>query len=322
MDRPICLDIAPFIDYFNSHSPASELPAELSDMCRQLMESFHHTGIVFVRDPRVNEQDNQDFIDVMQRFYTELAAKAESEPDGKPLSEGRILWCVKSDGDPVDFPNWFPENIPEFKERLDKWGATLLSSLKTVTLMVERGLGIEPGTISSRFANANHMLNPSGFDLNLRGPGSVLTTIHYDMSFITVHGNSRFPVFTVWLRDGRTVDVEIPEGLLMFQAGMIFEYMTGGYALAGHHIVTHSEKTAEVVERARADGKSLWKINSSMFGNIQQDQTIELIPGLEHLYSASVADTRAKYPTLSLNGFTRRESKALTKMQAAYDSSR
>lgn len=329
MDSPACIDVAPFLEYYSSRSLTEPLPPHLLDTGRLLMESFHHTGIVFVKDPRMDEADNQAFIDLMQAFYADLAAEnAKANPEEKPLTESKILWCVNEKPQELEeFPNWAPSEYPEFKSTLDKWGETLLLGLKTVTSFFEKAAGLTPGTISQKFENANHILNPSGFDLAELGLGSVLTTIHFDISFITVHGNSRFPVFSVWLRDGSTIDVEIPEGLLMFQAGKIFEYITGGYVLAGNHIVKHTPKTAVAVESARAAlstdpellRRALWKINSSMFGNFQQDQTVELIPEFESLCPDSVEETRAKYPLLRFDDYVSHAETELARLQEAYD---
>jgi hypothetical protein len=322
MDYPACIDITPFLQHYSLHDLSDSLTEELQEMCRVLLESFHHTGIVFVKDPRMNEADNQVFIDMMQKYYEDLAARIQREenPD-QPFTEGRILWAIEDHPNEESWPNFIAKDVPEWESILNRWGRTFLEGLKTITSMFEKGSGLPLGTISWKFASATHILNPSGFDLDVMGLGTVLTTIHYDMSYITVHGNSRFPVFSAWLRDGRKVDIEIPEGYLMFQAGKIFEHITGGYVLAGHHIVLHSDTTALAVAQAKAAGKSVWKINSAMFGNFQTTQLIELIPQLEAHYTAPLEETQAKYPSLTLSEFTRRENGKLAELQTSNEAS-
>jgi hypothetical protein len=320
MDYPTSIDITPFLQHYSLHDLSDSLTEELEEMCRVMIESFHHTGIVFVKDPRMNEGDNSVFIDMMQKFYADLAARIQREenPD-KPFSEGKILWAIEDQPNEDSWPDFIPTDVPEWESVMNRWGRTLLEGLKTITCMFEKGTGLPLGTIANKFAHATHILNPSGFDLSVMGRGTVLTTVHYDISYITVHGNSGFPVFSIWLRDGRKVDVEIPEGYLMFQAGMIFEHITGGYVLAGHHIVLHSDKTALAVAQAKASGKSVWRINSSMFGNFETTQLIELIPQLEAHYTASLEETQAKYPSLTLKEYSRRVSSNLAEVQSSYE---
>ena len=42
-------------------------------MCRQVADSFHQYGILIIRDPRVNYQDNSDYIDLMEKYFDSVA---------------------------------------------------------------------------------------------------------------------------------------------------------------------------------------------------------------------------------------------------------
>lgn len=87
------------------------------------------------------------------------------------------------------------------------------------------------------------MLAPTGSDLERNPKGSILAGFHYDISFLTIHGKSRYPGLCVWLRNNQKLAVKIPDGCLLLQSGITFEHMTGGYVHAGFHEVVVTENT-------------------------------------------------------------------------------
>lgn len=68
MDAPQVVDVSGFLDHLANH-PDTPIPDLVKDACRQIVESFHHTGVLIIRDPRVNEQANWTFIDMMEQYY-------------------------------------------------------------------------------------------------------------------------------------------------------------------------------------------------------------------------------------------------------------
>jgi len=58
------------------------------------------------------------------------------------------------------------------------------------------------------------------------------------------------------------------------QAGAQFEVLTGGAVLAGFHEVVVNEQTVAAAEAAKAAGRSLWRISSTLFGHIASDQSL------------------------------------------------
>ena len=131
-----------------------------------------------------------------------------------------------------------PAAFPEWPAVLDTWGARLLGTVWAVAEMAARGLGLDPGTFTSRMAQGPHLLAPTGTDLEKRGAlGTVYAGFHYDLNFLTIHGRSRVPGLFVWLRSGRRIPVHIPEGCLLLQAGKQLEWLTGGHIRAGFHEV-------------------------------------------------------------------------------------
>ena len=84
--------------------------------------------------------------------------------------------------------------------------------------------------------------------------GAVFAGWHYDISFMTIHGKSRYPGLSVWTRDWKKKAVKIPQGCLLVQAGTSFENISGGYVLGGYHEVIFTEATKAAVERR----KQIW----------------------------------------------------------------
>jgi hypothetical protein len=42
---------------------------EVIAICAQVIESLHKYGILIIRDPRAVEQDNNDYIDLMENYF-------------------------------------------------------------------------------------------------------------------------------------------------------------------------------------------------------------------------------------------------------------
>ena len=126
---------------------------------------------------------------------------------------------------------------------MDNWGEKLHQAVLTASEMTAIGMGLDSDAFTSRLKGGSHLLAPTGSDLQKYGLGTTLAGFHYDISFMTIHGKSRYPGLYVWLRNLKKVPVKIPQGCLLIQAGSTFEHITGGYVLAGYHEVIISEAT-------------------------------------------------------------------------------
>ena len=55
--------------------------------CQKVAECFHKFGILLIKDPRVNFQDNENYIDLMEEYFEksgELFYSGEKVDDIKP----------------------------------------------------------------------------------------------------------------------------------------------------------------------------------------------------------------------------------------------
>ena len=113
-------------------------------------------------------------------------------------------------------------------------------------------MGFPASTFVDKMKGGNHLLAPTGSDLTKYGLGTVFAGVHTDLNFLTIHGKSRFAGLFIWVRDGRRMPVKIPDGCLILQAGLQFQYVTAGYVMAGLHEVVYSEGTQAAVDKAKA----------------------------------------------------------------------
>lgn len=40
-----------------------------TDLCKEVVRSFRETGILIIKDPRLDYNDNEKFIDMMEKYY-------------------------------------------------------------------------------------------------------------------------------------------------------------------------------------------------------------------------------------------------------------
>lgn len=189
-----------------------------------------------------------------------------------------------------DFPQVVPEGFPEWEERMDTWGNTLFSAITSIAEMAAIGMSVPKDTFTSRMEGGAHLLAPTGSDLEKNDKGAIFAGFHYDISFMTIHGKSRYPGLSVWTRDWKKRTVKIPSGCLLVQAGLNFEHITGGYVLAGFHEVIYTDATKEAVAKRRAlleeQGiqKTQWRVSSTMFTHFRYDTKVAPLPELAHLH--------------------------------------
>ena len=178
---------------------------------------------------------------------------------------------------------------------MDTWGNKLFGAITSIAEMAALGMDLEKSAFTSRMQGGAHLLAPTGSDLVKNDVGAVFAGFHYDISFMTIHGKSRYPGLYVWTRDWKKKAVKIPEGCLLIQSGTSFEHITGGYVLSGFHEVIYAEATKNAFERRQAlwdeQGitRSQWRVSSTMFAHFRADVDIGPMAELNHLYTEEQA---------------------------------
>lgn len=171
-----------------------------------------------------------------------------------------------------------------------------------------------------------HLLAPTGVDLNEHGIlNKCIAGFHYDMNFLTIHGKSRYPGLRVWLNDGQRINVKVPEGCLLIQAGKQLEWLTGGHIKCGisyhlryfkiffinyfilnvckkgMHEVVCTEDTLKSIKKSKDENKCLWRVSSTLFAHIASDVLLE---PLEHF---KTDETIRKYPSITAGEYVTNE---------------
>ena len=196
------------------------------------------------------------------RDHSEKLTALQLSPENTPISPLEPVYDAKwrfmhkigerPDGADDNFPAVIPEGYPDWEATMNTWGGKLHSAVLTIAEMAAIGMGVEKNTFTDRMQGGAHLLAPTGSDLVKNDVGAIFAGFHYDISFMTIHGKSRYPGLYVWTRDWTKRAVKIPEGCLLIQAGTSFEHITGGYVLAGFHEVVYTEATKEAF-RKRAE---------------------------------------------------------------------
>eukprot|EP01132_Coremiostelium_polycephalum_P005623 gene5623-6998_t len=236
----------------------------------------------------------RDHTDVIKQLKPQYAAHAPRGADPK----WRFFWRIGDRPTDTAFPELncppvIPEKFPQWGEVMDRWGGLMLSSIEIVAQMIATGYGLPKDTITNYMKNGPHLLAPTGSDLEKFGQlDQIFAGFHYDFNLLTIHGKSKFPGLYIWLRDGTRVLVKVPPGCLLLQAGKQLEWITGGDILAGFHEVVVTPETLTAVEKAKAEGRSLWRISSTLFGHVASDTDLKILEPF------NTEENRAKYPCI------------------------
>eukprot|EP00871_Galdieria_phlegrea_P005466 jgi/Galph1/5920/GphlegSOOS_G4608.1 len=273
-DPRLAEDVDRFLDLLERYF---EQPTELKIRdCRP--EVHYQVGLTpeLTEWPRDNSEEEEN-----------LAPKHKPTPFDGPDKKWRFQWRIGPRRRFSKFPELLadpviPQNFPEWSTTMNNWGEKLLATVETVSEMLSIGFGLPSNTFPELIRYGTHLLSPTGSDLNIYGEqvGTVLAGFHYDISYLTIHGRSRFPGLYLWTSEGVRLPCLVPPGCLLVQAGAQLEYLTGGYIKRGFHEVIVSEETRRVVEEKKRRAESLWRVSSTMFTHVEPDKILRPLVNL------------------------------------------
>jgi len=232
----------------------------------------------------------RDHTDTIKELDPKHAAHLPSGADPK----WRFFWRVGERSTSSAFPELnappiVPSHFPQWGEVMDKWGVLMLATVFTVAEMIAVGCGLPNNALTDLMHQGPHLLAPTGSDLSrFNQKGTVFAGFHYDFNLLTIHGKSRFPGLFIWLRDGSRLQVRVPDGCLLLQAGKQLEWLTGGAITAGFHEVVVADDTLIAVERAKAAGNPLWRVSSTLFAHVNSDKILDPLPPFRNEAALSV----------------------------------
>ena len=247
-----------------------------------------------------NVEHARNHCERIRGFSEESKALTECPPEKD--AKWRYFWRIGEFANVIsenEYANICPEDFPQWETTMNTWGYLLLSAVDTVVRMFEIANELKPGTIIEKMRGAPHLLAPTGSDVGKYNIGTIFAGFHYDLNFITIHGKSRYPGLFAWLRNGKRIPVRIGDGCLLLQAGIMFEKLTGGFVMGGFHEVVFNEATQEAVNKAREEGRPLWRVSSTLFSHLRYDVVIEPLPELEGKMNMSLEEARIKYPPMT-----------------------
>jgi len=242
------------------------------------------------------------FVEVPRDHSQRIATASDESKPQTPIGadpKWRFFWRIGDRPASTKYPELnseqvIPENFPEWTEVMNLWGSLMFTSVSTVAEMTAVGFGLDRNAFSSLMKSGPHLLAPTGSNLNTFNKlETVLAGYHYDLNFLTIHGKSRFPSLSIWLRNGKKMLVRVPDGCLLVQAGKQAEILTGGQVLAGFHEVIVNPETIEAIERRKKQNHCLWRVSSTFFSHIASDN---ILRPLGHF--SNLPDVEKHYPTI------------------------
>lgn len=341
------IDLTPYLEI-----SADEVDPQLKKLCSEVSRTLRETGALLVKDPRCSVEDNDRFIDMMEKYFEQpdhfkrlqerphLHYQVGVTPEGvevprslvdeemlKKLREmpkeyqpstptgpdpkWRYMWRVgprpsntrfqELNSEPV-----IPDGFSEWKDTMDSWGYKMINAIEAVAEMAAIGFGLQKDAFTCLMMQGPHLLAPTGSNLRRYGrEGTVFAGYHYDLNFLTIHGRSRFPGLSIWLRNGQKVEVKVPIGCLLIQTGKQIEWLTAGDCIAGMHEVVVTKRTTDAIKLAEQQNRSLWRVSSTLFAHIASDAI--LMP-LGHFIDSPLA---AAYPPIRTGEFVEQELSAI-----------
>lgn len=71
MDLPV-IDLAPYLSVAveaNGDADVMTVSSELGELCKQVSQILRETGALLVKDPRCTVEDNDRFLDMMEKYF-------------------------------------------------------------------------------------------------------------------------------------------------------------------------------------------------------------------------------------------------------------
>ncbi|CAG8501629.1 8257_t:CDS:10 [Funneliformis mosseae] len=293
-------DNARFLDLLEDYY-AQPLEVKLKDARPDL---GYQVGVTpeFTEEPKCHRDIN------CQKLISQLPEEIRPLPISGPDPKWRFFWRIGEIPKATNYPRLNADPvIPEaFKDKwpniMDEWGNQMHRVVLGVAEMASVGFGMHAGKLPDLTKNGPHLLAPTGSDLDKYGKiGTIFAGFHYDLNFLTIHGKSRYPGLHIWPHNEDVkMQVRVPDGHLLVQAGKQLEWITGGEVKAGFHEVVVTKDTIKSIEDAKKTrpDRPLWRISSTFFLHVASDQILQPLepfkPNLSH-YPPTFAGDQVKH---------------------------
>ncbi|KAL0397536.1 UNVERIFIED_CONTAM: hypothetical protein Scaly_0202000 [Sesamum calycinum] len=313
MQIPV-IDLAPYLE-FSRELPSrdgEEFDSNLKNLCSEVSRTLRETGALLVKDPRCTAEDNDRFLDMMEKYFEmpddfkrrqerpHLHYQVGVTPEGvevpRSLVDAEMQQKLRSM--PKEFqpstpsgpdPKWrymwrelcHTEGFPEWQETMDSWGYKMISAIEAVAEMAAVGFGLQKDAFTSLMKQISKRKRIAFTKIQsdyFRTPflltkGHPVVTTNILSAWNS--GRSRFPGLNIWLRNGQKVEVKVPVGCLLIQTGKEIEWLTAGECIAGMHEVVVTDRTIDAIKLASEQNRSLWRVSSTLFAHIASDAVLK-----------------------------------------------
>lgn len=197
-------------------------------------------------------------------------------------------------------PPVIPNGFYNWLETSEAWGRMMLDSILTTVEMAAVGFYLPPRSFYNMLRYGQHLVAPTGTNLDLHGwPNTVLAGLHDDLNLASGHGASNYPGLFIWTRHGRRLQVKLPPGEILIQAGQQMQHLTGGEVLAGLHEVVAVEDLD--LSRDHAAGLVPWRVSRTLFAECFPDL---ILAPIGHFATPEALE---KYPPMTVGDQVMRE---------------
>ena len=89
------IEDVPVID-IEKYMGKDENSDEVKSLCKQVAESLHKYGILIIKDPRAKQEDNDEYIDLMEKYFDsrgKILYSGEQLEDAKPEYHYQVGVC-------------------------------------------------------------------------------------------------------------------------------------------------------------------------------------------------------------------------------------
>ncbi|XP_004511129.1 uncharacterized protein [Cicer arietinum] len=276
------IDISSYVSRGSSRDPRG-IP--VSD-CKLVSRSLKEFGAFIVKDIRWSLPDYDIFHEDIETFFKSLSntphlQKQFGVPEEVPMTSVYFWKFARrpENNAPVkDYgvSNVTPCGFPDWNPTMDNWSFNMLGIACMVAEMAAIGFGLPVDAFTSRIHYGLHTLATIGSNLGKDvQEGTILQACHHNFNFLTIHGRNKFHGLHIWLRNAARVEVKIPVGCFVIQAGKQLEWLTGGACLATNHDIVVTKTTMDVINKMKERDCSLWRVSSSLYVHALSDAILK-----------------------------------------------
>ncbi|XP_022733780.1 uncharacterized protein LOC111287459 isoform X2 [Durio zibethinus] len=279
MDLPV-IDLATYLETAgNREGESAKRASELNELCREVSRLLKETGALLVQDPRCTAEDNDRFIDMMEKYF-------EKPDEFKRLQERPYLhYQVGVTPEGVEVPRSLVDE--EMQEKLR-------AMPKEYQPYTPKGPDpkwrymwrVGPRPFNTRFQELNsEPVIPEGFSEWKETMDSwgykMISAIEAVAEMAAIGFGLPKDAFTSLMKQ--------------------IEWLTAGECNAGMHEVVVTKRTIDAIKLASEQNHSLWRVSSTLFAHIASDAVLK---PLGHFAESSLA---SKYPPTCAGEFVEQE---------------